>query len=65
MSRVFLLSPANVVVTAEESWRARAAVVATIGMEMAARGEFADPFKVTPIYIRRPEAEEKAESQRK
>jgi hypothetical protein len=26
---------------------------------MAARVQFADPFTLTPIYIRRPEAEEK------
>jgi tRNA threonylcarbamoyladenosine biosynthesis protein TsaB len=49
----------GVIVTPADSWRARAAAVAEIGEAMAARGEFADPFTLIPIYIRRPEAEEK------
>ncbi|HEX2971227.1 MAG TPA: tRNA (adenosine(37)-N6)-threonylcarbamoyltransferase complex dimerization subunit type 1 TsaB [Tepidisphaeraceae bacterium] len=49
----------SIVVTAEEFWRARAGAVAELGMGMAKRGEFADPYKLTPIYIRLPEAEEK------
>lgn len=49
----------GVVVTPEESWRARASVVAKIGAQMAMRGEFADPLQLAPIYIRLPEAEEK------
>ena len=53
---------AGVIVTLAESWRARAAAVAEIGSAMAQRKEFADPFTLTPIYIRRPEAEEKAEA---
>jgi tRNA threonylcarbamoyladenosine biosynthesis protein TsaB len=52
---------ASVIVTSPEMWRARASAVAKIGLEMAARGQFADPFTLTPIYIRRPEAEEKFE----
>jgi tRNA threonylcarbamoyladenosine biosynthesis protein TsaB len=52
----------GVVVTSPESWRARAAVVATIGQAMARRGEFADPDRLTPLYIRKPEAEEKWEA---
>jgi tRNA threonylcarbamoyladenosine biosynthesis protein TsaB len=51
----------GVVVTGEESWRARASVVAEVGMEMARRGEWADVEKLAPIYIRKPEAEEKWE----
>jgi hypothetical protein len=31
-------------------------------MEMAARQEFADPDRLTPIYLRKPEAEEKYEA---
>jgi tRNA threonylcarbamoyladenosine biosynthesis protein TsaB len=49
----------RVVVTSPESWRARAGVVATVGIELARRGMFADPLTLAPIYIRRPEAEEK------
>lgn len=51
----------EVLVAPEGSWRARAAAVAKIGMQLAAEGQFADPFALTPIYIRRPEAEEKFE----
>jgi tRNA threonylcarbamoyladenosine biosynthesis protein TsaB len=43
----------------ESQWRPRAEVVARLGWEMARRGEFCDFMKLTPIYIRRPEAEEK------
>ncbi|MCS7034961.1 MAG: tRNA (adenosine(37)-N6)-threonylcarbamoyltransferase complex dimerization subunit type 1 TsaB [Phycisphaerae bacterium] len=49
----------DVVVTEPDRWRARAAVVARIGAEMAGRGEFADPWTLQPLYIRLPEAEEK------
>jgi len=48
-------------VTASESWRARAAAVAEVGYAMARRGEFVDPDRLTPVYVRRPEAEEKLE----
>jgi tRNA threonylcarbamoyladenosine biosynthesis protein TsaB len=49
----------SVMVTGEESWRARAGAVAKIGWEMAQREEFADAYGLVPIYVRRPEAEEK------
>jgi tRNA threonylcarbamoyladenosine biosynthesis protein TsaB len=39
-------------------WGIRPAVVARIGLEMARRGEYADPLKLEPLYIRPPEAEE-------
>lgn len=50
---------ADVIVTNSSSWRARAEVVSEIGLAMAAAGEFADPMRLAPIYIRLPEAEEK------
>lgn len=50
---------ADVIVTPPDAWRARATAVATLGTEMAALGQYADVDKLTPIYIRRPEAEEK------
>jgi tRNA threonylcarbamoyladenosine biosynthesis protein TsaB len=49
----------GVIVTPAESWRARAAAVAKIGIQLASRGEFADPMTLIPIYIRLPEAVEK------
>jgi tRNA A37 threonylcarbamoyladenosine modification protein TsaB len=50
---------AGVIVTAAESWRARAAAVAQLGWKLARGGEFTEPPKLLPIYIRVPEAEEK------
>lgn len=52
---------AGVIVTPPELWRAKAGVVASIGMQMAARGEFADADRIVPLYIRKSEAEEKWE----
>ncbi|MCX5682797.1 MAG: tRNA (adenosine(37)-N6)-threonylcarbamoyltransferase complex dimerization subunit type 1 TsaB, partial [Planctomycetota bacterium] len=42
----------------ENLWDPRPAVVARLGAELAARGEFVDPMHLAPIYIRPPEAEE-------
>lgn len=50
---------ARVIVTAPGLWQARAAAVVEIGAALARRGRFSDPDVLTPIYIRRPEAEEK------
>jgi len=49
---------AGIIATAESSWRPRAAVVARLGSAMATKGDFTDAITLTPIYIRRPEAEE-------
>lgn len=49
----------DVLQTDETAWRGRAAVVAKIGWELAQSDRFTDPEHLTPIYIRRPEAEEK------
>ena len=49
-------------VTEPASWQGRASVVAALGAEMARAGAFADPVRLTPIYIRKPEAEEKFEA---
>ena len=49
----------SVKTTGQATWQARASVVAKIGTEMARAGEFADPYQLTPIYIRVPGAEEK------
>jgi tRNA threonylcarbamoyladenosine biosynthesis protein TsaB len=54
----------SVIVAPPDLARARAGVVAVIGHTMARRGEFADAQRLTPIYIRRPEAEEKLEQSR-
>jgi tRNA threonylcarbamoyladenosine biosynthesis protein TsaB len=54
----------GILITSEDLWRPRASIVARIGHAMARQGEFADPDRLTPIYIRRPEAEEKWDAAR-
>jgi len=63
--RKFIPDDPGVIVTPEESWRPRAGAVADIGREMALARQFADPDRLTPIYIRRPEPEEKWEASQK
>jgi tRNA threonylcarbamoyladenosine biosynthesis protein TsaB len=53
---------AGVIVTPAELWRPRARVVAQIGGAMARAGEFSDPDRFAPIYLRKPEAQEKWEA---
>ncbi len=43
----------------ESLWRARVEGVVEIAWDYAQAGAFADPYKLTPTYIRLPEAEEK------
>lgn len=58
----FIPESGDVIVTPEETWRARAAAVAEIGYAMARAGRFTEAERLTPIYIRKPEAEEKWEA---
>jgi tRNA threonylcarbamoyladenosine biosynthesis protein TsaB len=51
----------QIILTPEESWRPRAAVVAHLGHQLARVNQFTDPDRLTPLYLRRPEAEEKWE----
>lgn len=53
---------ADVTIAPEALWQPRASTVARIAMQLAQRGAFADPFKLTPMYIRRPEAQERMEA---
>jgi tRNA threonylcarbamoyladenosine biosynthesis protein TsaB len=57
--RKFIPDDPRIIVTHDATWRARAAVVAQLGSALAAHGEFANPLTLTPLYVRRPEAEEK------
>lgn len=50
---------AGVVISDETLWQPRAAVVGKLGTIRAARGEFTDPFRLVPTYVRLAEAEEK------
>jgi tRNA threonylcarbamoyladenosine biosynthesis protein TsaB len=49
----------DIIITPEETWRARASAVAKIARPTELANQFADPLTLTPLYIRRPEAEEK------
>jgi tRNA threonylcarbamoyladenosine biosynthesis protein TsaB len=60
----FLRQDAAVVITSPGCWRARASSVVKIGAQLSAAGEFSDPDRLIPIYIRRPEAEEKLEERK-
>ncbi len=42
----------------EDLWDPRPGVVARLAWEPAERGEFADPLRLEPVYLRRPEAED-------
>jgi len=57
----FLMKDAGVIIAPPELWSARASTVLKIGTEMALRGDFANPELLTPVYIRKPEAQEKLE----
>lgn len=59
--RKFIPLDPSIFVTAEELWRPRAAAVAKEGARLAAEGKFTDPNCFAPLYIRKPEAEEKLE----
>jgi tRNA threonylcarbamoyladenosine biosynthesis protein TsaB len=49
----------GVIVTDPETWIGRAQAVAQLGRALALRGEETHPLSLVPLYIRRPEAEEK------
>lgn len=53
------IDDAGVIVLPSGLWQARGASVVEVGHAMARRGEWTDPDRLIPIYIRRPEAEEK------
>jgi tRNA threonylcarbamoyladenosine biosynthesis protein TsaB len=53
---------ASIIITPTESWRGRASVVAEIGARMAQAAEYIQPQALLPLYIRKPEAEEKFEA---
>jgi tRNA threonylcarbamoyladenosine biosynthesis protein TsaB len=57
-------SDGEIYVTDPTLWRSRASAVATLGWRMARRSQFTNFMSLTPIYIRRPEAEEKWEGKK-
>ena len=48
-----------IIVTPPDLWRARAAAVAEVGYRLARGGHWTEPDRLTPFYVRKPEAEEK------
>jgi tRNA threonylcarbamoyladenosine biosynthesis protein TsaB len=55
----------GIVITTRDSWRARAAAVAELGVERERLGLFVAPDSLVPVYVRKPEAEEKWDEMRK
>ncbi len=49
----------QIFLTEESQWRPQAQTVATLGWQMARANKFTDAMNLRPIYIRKPEAEEK------
>ena len=43
-------------------WPPQAATVARLAWELAGQSQFADPYTLTPLYIRKPEAQERMEA---
>ena len=48
----------GIIVCAPELWQPHASATAQEGIALAAQGHFSDPDRLTPIYIRVPEAQE-------
>ena len=54
-----LFSADGITIKNEELGVARARVVARLGIQLYEKGKTSDPFRLQPLYLRRPEAEEK------
>ena len=52
----------GVIAAPPEAWVARAAVVAQLGFELARDRRYTEPDALLPVYIRKPEAQEKWEA---
>jgi tRNA threonylcarbamoyladenosine biosynthesis protein TsaB len=48
----------SIFVTRSHLWQPRVSAVGEIGQELAAHGLFVDPDHLTPLYLRKPEAQE-------
>ena len=57
----FIPDDPGIRLASEFDWRARASSAGAIGYEMGRRGQWTEPDRLSPIYIRKPEAEEKWE----
>lgn len=52
----------GITIAPEELWYPKASNVVHLAQQLIERGAFADPFKLTPLYIRKPEAQERMEA---
>jgi tRNA A37 threonylcarbamoyladenosine modification protein TsaB len=59
--RFILQEDAGIFLTPPDTWRPRAAGVAAEGVALGTEGAFIEPDLLHPIYLRKPEAEEKWE----
>ena len=46
----------NLTVAPESAWYPKASTIAHLGLRLKEQGAYADVFKLTPLYIRKPEA---------
>ena len=53
---------ASITILGEDLWTPNAATVGRMALLLAQQGDFADPFKLTPVYMRKPEAQERMEA---
>jgi tRNA threonylcarbamoyladenosine biosynthesis protein TsaB len=49
----------NIKIMGDKYWSPKASNVFKLGTQLAEQGKFADPVSLVPLYIRKPEAEEK------
>lgn len=59
------IAAAGAAILPEELWAGRAENVFAVGLEMARAGQYTPPRELVPLYIRRPEMEERWEARHK
>lgn len=53
---------AQIRMAGEELWYPRATTIASLALQLIEKGALANPFALTPLYIRKPEAQERMEA---
>ena len=53
---------ASITILGEDFWTPNAVTVGRMALLLAQRGDFAEAFKLTPVYMRKPEAQERMEA---
>lgn len=52
----------SITILSEDFWTPNAVTVGRMALLLAQQGDFADAFKLTPVYMRKPEAQERMEA---